>query len=54
MILSSKFTKILFSFSLLTFLSACGGGSDDPDPSEQLDRQPILVNWVDNIVVPSY
>jgi predicted lipoprotein len=54
MILNSKFKKILFSFSLLTLLSACGGGSDDPDPSEELDRQPILINWVDNIVLPSY
>lgn len=54
MIPSSKITKVVFSFSLLILLSACGGGGDDPDPSENLDRQPILINWVDNIVVPSY
>jgi predicted lipoprotein len=52
--ISINFRKSLLCCSLFLGLLGCGGGSDDPDPVETLDRKPILINWVDNIVIPSY
>lgn len=43
-------------FLLVMFLIAgCGGSGSDPDPVvDPLDRVPMLTNWADNIVIPSY
>lgn len=50
----SAFKKTGFALIFITLLS-CGGGNDpEPDPGTDLDRTPMLINWVDNIIIPSY
>jgi predicted lipoprotein len=47
--------KLFPLIALFMVLSSCGG--DDGDPSTEnntKDRQAILINWVDNIIIPSY
>ena len=56
--------KIFGSFLVLILVWACSsdngtGGSDDGNPSPDpdpvsLERGPMLTNWADNIIVPSY
>jgi len=43
----------LTAFVSFFLLSHCGGNNGDPTPSGH-DRKPMLTNWVDNIIVPSY
>ncbi len=46
--------KTIFALFIATLLSSCGG-SDNPGPTDNnLDREPILIHWVDNIIKPSY
>ncbi|MDG1572341.1 imelysin family protein [Robiginitalea sp. M366] len=49
------------SFTLLTGLALLFGCSSDGDPTpgedpnpQQFDRRPMLENWADNIIIPSY
>lgn len=51
-LLRSRSNKFIFFLVLLT---GCGGGGSDPEPVvDPLDRVPMLTNWVDNIIIPSY
>ncbi|MFZ6009331.1 MAG: imelysin family protein [Bacteroidota bacterium] len=46
--------QIISLFLLVVFLFSCSG-SNEPSPADnEKDRQPILIHWVDNIIVPSY
>ncbi|MCX2681100.1 imelysin family protein [Galbibacter sp. EGI 63066] len=50
--------KILLFFSCVAFL-ACSGGSDDsggeqPKGVDPFDREAMLTNWADNIIIPAY
>jgi len=40
----------------LSFTLACGdsGGDDGPDDSDNFDREAMLANWADNIIIPAY
>ena len=52
-----KHIRILFAFAAVSatlLLSSCGGSDTPPNPNNTLDRQPMLINWVDNIIIPSY
>lgn len=46
--------KKTFLLFILAGLSACGGDSNEQDPTDPLDRKPMLTHWVDNIIVPAY
>ena len=50
---------LLLVFGLVLFgCSSSGGGSDDapapPPPTATFERSTLLVNWADNIIIPSY
>jgi predicted lipoprotein len=50
-----KYTKLLVLYFVAVSLLGCGGGGKEPGPEDNTkDRQLILTNWVDNIVVPAY
>ncbi|NER10728.1 imelysin family protein [Muriicola jejuensis] len=50
--------RILLSFGVLLTLWACspdsGGGGPEPPNPVSFDRGEMLVNWADNIILPSY
>lgn len=42
-------------FILSVLLAACGGGGNEPSPSDNgKDRKQMLLHWIDNIINPSY
>jgi predicted lipoprotein len=45
-----------FTCSLVVIgVFGCGGNGNEPSPTDNAkDREPILIHWVDNIVIPSY
>ena len=49
--------KRLLFFLLLTTFFACGNDDDDNNPQvpeDNFDRQEMLTNWADNIIIPAY
>ncbi len=47
--------KKLFLFLLLTSFFACDdSGDDSPTIEDNFDRQAMLINWADNIIIPAY
>jgi hypothetical protein len=47
-----KFTSL---FLMLAFVVACSSSEDDPtEVADNFDRNAMLVNWADNIIIPSY
>ncbi len=55
MVLLIRSIFVLAVFSTFVLLQACSGSEKDPSVEDNnKDRQAILINWVDNIVVPSY
>lgn len=49
-----RYRPFIIAF-IVGLMTGCGGGSGDPEPVvDPLDRAPMLTNWVDNIIIPSY
>jgi uncharacterized iron-regulated protein len=47
-----KFTSL---FLMLALVVACSSSEDDPtEVADNFDRNAMLVNWADNIIIPSY
>lgn len=54
LVFTMRYFRTFFAIISLALLQSCGG-NDNPDPADNtLDRKPILINWADNIVIPSY
>ena len=50
-----KLFRLVFVYFFGVILWGCGGSGSDPSPADNSkDRQEMLVNWADNIVIPSY
>src|SRR5688572_29040029 len=43
----------IFVLTLLLWFGSCNPGEPDPK-TDSLDREPMLIHWVDNIILPSY
>lgn len=47
--------KKIFFFLLLTLVFSCGDDDNQPEePTDNFDRQAMLSNWADNIIIPAY
>ncbi len=47
--------KRLFLFLLIVSVSACDDdGNQNTTPEDNFDRQAMLINWADNIIIPAY
>lgn len=48
--------SLLISISFFIFLSSCNSDDDGtaPSSSENFDRQTLLINWTDNLIVPIF
>lgn len=48
--------KRIFLIGLLFYLISCGSDDDNvgPDSGDNFDRQSMLINWADNIIIPIY
>ena len=46
--------KNLLLLLLLTITAFSCGEDDNAQPSDNFDRQAMLTNWADNIIVPGY
>jgi predicted lipoprotein len=50
-----KFYRLVLVCISGILVGGCGGSGSDPSPADNSkDRQEMLVNWADNIIIPSY
>lgn len=49
-----RFFSFLFCSVTILFFAGCGNNEPGAAQDNDKDRQPMLINWVDNIIVPSY
>lgn len=49
-----KFIKGIFFSLMILGLIACENGPQEPDEIDNFDREAMLANWADNIIVPGY
>lgn len=52
MIAIKKYSVV--AFACLSILSSCGSDSDGTDPKTDYDRQAMVANYADNLIVPAY
>lgn len=46
--------KKLLLFLPLVWLCSCGSDTNTPEETDNYDRQAMLANWADNIIIPAY
>ncbi len=46
--------KVLTLLFVISIVASCSSSDNGPDTTDNFDRSAMLVNWADNIIVPSY
>ena len=52
--LNTKTTSIILSMAMIFFIVACSTENEPKASIDNFDRQAMLVNWADNIIIPAY
>lgn len=52
--LNTKTTSIILSMAMIIFIVACSTEDEPKANIDNFDRQVMLVNWADNIIIPAY
>lgn len=46
--------KFFFLLILTSFIAGCGSDDEGQEATDSFDRQAMLANWADNIIIPAY
>ncbi|WP_211212039.1 imelysin family protein [Flexithrix dorotheae] len=52
--LSIKAFRFIWSWAMIIFMVACSTENEPMTDTDNFDRQVMLVNWADNIIIPGY
>lgn len=52
--LNTKTIAIILSMAMIFFIVACSTENEPKASTDNFDRQAMLVNWADNIIIPAY
>ncbi len=52
--INTKTTAIILSMAMIFFIVACSTENEPKANTDNFDRQAMLVNWADNIIIPAY
>lgn len=52
--LNTKTTAIVLSMAMIFFIVACSTENEPKANTDNFDRQAMLANWADNIIIPAY